>query len=290
MGEAQIEVHGNSGARGAAYSSRVLECIFLSLNAVAGLFRLSVCRRNRETQERFRCSRSLPYQVLDVSVVFLADVFDQFAFEHRRMSGEGPRLGKRLGIVDHVLDRQMSQVWAADALGHFHFIRMRDTGFVDPADIVLSNRLDHQRVTFPMPDGIAEPGLYDLRIVRAAIHEDLAPDVGSAFVNDPDLILVLHNAPRVRSGAHARNAGRQATGLRIVLAESCLALVVQGLGAGEQRNIDPGADHIDVFANRVGLPVAGKIGMAVGGARRGSGGRPIGGGLRGSGLASPAEL
>ena len=37
---------------------------------------------------------------------------------------------------------------------------------VDPRDVVLSDRFDDQRVAFPMPDGVAEPGLLDLGIVR----------------------------------------------------------------------------------------------------------------------------
>ena len=53
-------------------------------------------------------------------------------------------------------------------------------------------------------------------------------------------------------------------------------MLPNGPRAGQQGNIDAGADQVDVLANGVGLPVAGEIGMAIGGARGGSGGRPFG--------------
>src|SRR5215471_15542827 len=126
--------------------------------------------------------------------------------------------------------------------------------------------------------------------MRSPVQEDFAPDVRSAFVDNRQLILGLDEAPRIGRRAHSRNARGQATSLGIVLTKRRPVLFIQGSGSGQQRNLDAGADHVDVFANRVGLPVAGEIRTAVGGARRGSGGWPVGVPPWGCSLASPAEL
>src|SRR5215467_12394605 len=100
------------------------------------------------------------------------------------MGGEAPWLRESLGIVDNVLNRQVAKVRTGDALGHLHVTRMRDAGLVNPCNVILSDRFHHQRVAFPMPYGIAEPGLLHLRIMRTPVQEDLAPYVGSAFIDD----------------------------------------------------------------------------------------------------------
>ena len=92
--------------------------------------------------------------------------------------------------------------------------------------------------------------------MRAAVHEDLTPDVRAAFVDDHDELRRLHDRPRVRCGVRARHAGRQAARFGIVLAEVFLAFLVECFGRRQHRHIDTGADHVHVLANRVRLPVA----------------------------------
>lgn len=62
----------------------------------------------------------LPFEVLDVLVVFLTDVLDQLAPQQAGVSGERPRLRESLGIVDGVHDLQVAIVGAGDALGNLH--------------------------------------------------------------------------------------------------------------------------------------------------------------------------
>src|SRR5215469_15138385 len=191
------------------------------------------------------------------------------------MSGESPGFREGLGIVNDVLDGQMTQVRTGDAFDHFHIARVRDTGFINPGDVVLSDRLDDESVAFPMADGIAEPSVLDLRIMRTAIQEDFSPDMRSAFVYDDEHVFCLNEAPWVRRGAHARNARRQAASFRIVFAESCFVLFIYGPWPREQRDINTGANHVDVLTDRIRRPVAGEIRMAVGSTGRGSFGRPV---------------
>src|SRR5690349_3137934 len=74
----------------------------------------------------------LPDHVLDIFVVFLADVFNELATQQARVRGELPRLGKRFGIFDGVLDLQMPEIGTPDALGHFHIGGVRGSSLIQP--------------------------------------------------------------------------------------------------------------------------------------------------------------
>ena len=58
----------------------------------------------------------LAYHVLQVFVIFLADVFHQFPVQEHRLDGELPGFCIGLRIVDRVFDFQMSTVDPPDAL------------------------------------------------------------------------------------------------------------------------------------------------------------------------------
>src|ERR1041385_6818183 len=99
----------------------------------------------------------LAYQVFDVLVVFLADVFDQLALKQRRMRRERPRLREGLWVVNDVHNLEVTKVCACEALGYFHVGRVWNTRLVEPRDVVLANRFDDQRVASPVTDRVAEP-------------------------------------------------------------------------------------------------------------------------------------
>src|SRR6185312_6457460 len=137
----------------------------------------------------------------------------------------------------------------------------------DPRDVVLPHGFDDERVAFPVADRVAEPRLFDLRVVRTAVQPDVTPDVRAAFVDDNEFLRGLDEAPRIWRRAHARDAWRQAARLGIFAAERGLALVVDRLRLRQHRDFDAGANHVHVLADGVRLPVARQIGMAVSSAR-----------------------
>src|SRR5438552_2200265 len=60
----------------------------------------------------FNLSHLLSHQVFDVLIVFLADVFDQFAPKQRRMRRERPRLREGLRVVNDVDNLEVTEVRA----------------------------------------------------------------------------------------------------------------------------------------------------------------------------------
>ena len=62
------------------------------------------------------------------------------------------------GIVDGHIDRQVSQIGAGVALDGMQLFRVRMAQIIEPEFVVVSDRIDHQRVSFPMADGMAVPG------------------------------------------------------------------------------------------------------------------------------------
>src|SRR5689334_6679659 len=69
-----------------------------------------------------------------------------------------------------------------------------------------------------------------MRWMRTAVHEDLAPDVGTAFVDHEDAFLLRQlNELRGKGRAHrSRSAGRKAQTFGIVLALIQAVVVVNG--------------------------------------------------------------
>src|SRR6478672_4828952 len=131
-------------------------------------------------------SALLADEVLHVLVVLLADVLDQLAAKQGRTRRERPRLRERLRVFDDVLDLQVAEIGARDALDYLHVGRVRDTRLVEPGDVVLSDRLHDERVALPVTDRVAEPRGDRARVVSPPVEEDLAPDVRAAFVDDDD--------------------------------------------------------------------------------------------------------
>src|SRR5579885_3053932 len=71
-------------------------------------------------------------QVFYVLVVFLADVFNELAFEHRRVRREFPGGGVRRRIIDRLLELEVTQIDAAQLYNHVQLFGGGQTRFVDP--------------------------------------------------------------------------------------------------------------------------------------------------------------
>src|SRR5262249_26212559 len=95
-----------------------------------------------------------------------------------------------------------------EPLDHVQLEAVKVAGFVKPALVRKANRIDDERITFPMADRITLPGLlgHARLVVRAAVRRNHPKSVlssKSARVQEDDLILRLHN---LRGSAHARHA------------------------------------------------------------------------------------
>ena len=87
-----------------------------------------------------------PVDVDLILIVFLANVLDQFTIQHCGMRGEFPGLRVSAGIVDGVLNLQMTQVRAAESLRDHHLVGVGVTVFIQPGGRILTNGLDHESV------------------------------------------------------------------------------------------------------------------------------------------------
>src|SRR5437870_4973071 len=99
------------------------------------------------------------------------------------MRDDRPRFGIRFRVVNRVLNFQAPQIQPAIPLDDMQRVGMRMTSGVEPALVVESHYIDHQRVILPAPNRIAKPGLFDVLIMGPAVDEYLAPNMRAAFVH-----------------------------------------------------------------------------------------------------------
>jgi len=90
--------------------------------------------------------------VLDVAVVFLANVLHQLALQHHWMSGELPRLSVCLGVIDGVLNFEMPEVWTPNSFDDMQSFCGRQARFIDPGFPVQANGVDDERIAVPAAD------------------------------------------------------------------------------------------------------------------------------------------
>src|SRR5580692_5835015 len=77
--------------------------------------------------------------------------------------------------------------------------------------VVVTDRIYHQSVALPMPDGIAHPGGIGVRRMRA-VDGDYAEHV-QVFVENDDLIKPLYDLPLIRNKVGERDTGGHAVGI-----------------------------------------------------------------------------
>src|ERR1041384_2987229 len=92
----------------------------------------------------------LAYQMLDVHVVFLADILEQFsAWNKRNQITGGPGTGVKLGIVDGNLVAHRQLVQARELFGGVQLFAMGMAVLVEPGPLVEPDGVHYQRVAFP---------------------------------------------------------------------------------------------------------------------------------------------
>src|SRR6266516_650435 len=162
-----------------------------------------------------------PLDVVHVLIIFLANVLHEL-FARYEAGGksqlEGPGIIAR--IVDGDFVDQGTEVFSSPALGGVQLLRVRVSAEIEPKFVVESDRIDYQRVAFPVSDGVPVPGRIDILGMLAAVHEDLPVAMDVSFKQEEDVRWSLHDPPGV--GGDTRHTRRQAVRLGIVLRLSCL--------------------------------------------------------------------
>src|SRR6266852_7111461 len=197
-----------------------------------------------------------------------------------------------LGVLDGHLQVHMAEIAAVKALLKAQSLAAGMSEAIQPALIVESRRIHHERIAFPMPNRIAEPRrvgisgkLAPIRVYLAVRVIHLVQDHGhSARLNDLKGSICEHIG--------ARDAERQAARDRSNSARCVLPKQFGGFGPnGRFRGFEVRQDVPEIFVegagvvsrhyeetfvtehtfagrHRLGLPDSGKVGLAIGGARR----------------------
>src|ERR1019366_5787176 len=104
-------------------------------------------------RSRTDCLVLFPYQVLNVSVVLAADVLANVVVSIEiGNSLDDPGFCVSSRIIDRELNFQVPQIGAAKTFHNVHLFRVRMTLSRDPRAVVETGRIDHERVSLPMPD------------------------------------------------------------------------------------------------------------------------------------------
>ena len=121
----------------------------------------------------------------------------------------------------------MAEVLAVKSFGYPQFLRVRVTG-VEPGFFIEPGVLDHQRVSLPMPDGIALPRGIGIFRQRTAVGKNLAKSI--ELRNKPDDAWGLEDLEHTENhiGADPRQAAIRGT----ILAQVFQALLVELLRPG----------------------------------------------------------
>src|SRR5260370_41693222 len=90
---------------------------------------------------------------------------------------------------------------------------MRVAGAIKPKLVVESNRVHHQRVSFPLAYRVAIPGGIQVLGMAAPVHEDLPIGVHVPFQQENDQLWGLDKLPWVDS--HVWQSGRQIMAVRV---------------------------------------------------------------------------
>ena len=112
----------------------------------------------------------------EVLFIFGADSFENIGVgQEVKAIFDGERFGVHLGVIESHFYIHMSEIAAMVTLLDAEIFTVRMADYIEPGLVVEASRLHHQRVAFPMPRGVAEPGgLDDFFGKRATVGVDLA--------------------------------------------------------------------------------------------------------------------
>src|SRR5207245_10812796 len=88
----------------------------------------------------------------------VANVFEQHAVGHQRLvRSQGEGLCKGLRIIDSHFVFQVSNIAAPEAFGDPQRLCLWMPTYVEPPQVVEACGVDHERILFPMSDGVTQP-------------------------------------------------------------------------------------------------------------------------------------
>jgi hypothetical protein len=112
--------------------------------------------------------------VSQILFIFGAEGLDQVGVGEQELGEfDGDRLSEGFGIVEDELEIQMAEVAAVKTLGDPQGVTVLMAPCVQPAAVVQSDGLDHQRIAFPPADRRTQPGRLRVFRVLSPIREDL---------------------------------------------------------------------------------------------------------------------
>src|SRR5437764_1230339 len=142
-------------------------------------------------------------------VIFLARVLHDLPIGAQR---ERPRvvplLGERLGIVHDHFVRDVPEVRARETLNEVQLIAVRVADRVEPRLVVEVDRVDDERVAFPMADRIAEPRRDAVSVRTAVDRNHREPRV--LLEEEREVLVALHDLHRLGRIDGPRHAEWQA--------------------------------------------------------------------------------
>ena len=106
-------------------------------------------------------------------------------------------------------------VGARVALDRMQFLGVRRPAEIEPELVVEADRVDDERVAFPMANRVSIPRRIEISGMLASVHEDLTVAVDVALEQQERVRGRLQDSPRIRVAP--RYAGRETVGLGIVL-------------------------------------------------------------------------
>jgi len=160
-------------------------------------------------------------------IVFLADVFEQFhAGLHEQEKASGPRRGVGAGVVNRDLVFDRIRVGASETLDEMKLVGRGEAVAVEPEALVETDRVDDERIAFPMADRMPVIGRNKLLRVCLAIHEDRSERVRTADIENEDSFFdgILHEFYTVGRQELACSAGRLAARVRLELVFTAVSM------------------------------------------------------------------
>src|SRR5690606_24901026 len=154
-------------------------------------FHTSILCRSRRAGTVPPCRSFRAYHVIDVAIVVVTEVLDDVLVGYPLLRPRrGPRARVRPRVVDRDLVSERVDVRARDALDQMQRLGVRIAFTVQPEPLVEADRVDHERVAFPVSDRVTEVARIQqlARRMLSPVHVDLAPRARRAAGQDVDAL------------------------------------------------------------------------------------------------------
>ena len=169
-----------------------------------------------------------PHHKLGTVVVLLADVFEQLRTRgplHRKTCGPGFCVST--GIIDCDFILKGREVDPSQSFDQMKPVRMRQRVAVHPHTLVEADRINHERIAFPMTDGMSVIARRQVRRMWSSVHVDSVESMRPANIHNEDALLFRHveDFKAVCSCPQTRARRRFAPRIRFVAQEVGMTII-----------------------------------------------------------------